>query len=203
MNYYERIQKSIDYIEINLENDIDLNDAAREAFMSQSNFYRVLFALVGHSVKEYIRLRRISLAAFELNNSIDKLIDITVKYDFYYHDSFSRAFKRITRFLPSDYKKQKSIYSFEGVNILDKYYEIQEKNLLEDHPDIKVLKKLDPIRVAYYRTYSKPLENDAFKVLIEWTKQNDLIGKESKFRVFGYDTPDSKMAMKYMGLKSG
>jgi hypothetical protein len=33
MNYYERIQKSIDYIENNIDNFIDLNDTAREAFM--------------------------------------------------------------------------------------------------------------------------------------------------------------------------
>ena len=91
MNYYERIQKSIDYIERNLENIIDLNDAAREAFMSQSNFYRMFFALVGHSVKEYIRLRRMSLAAFEIINSNDKLIDIAVKYGFNSRDSFTRV----------------------------------------------------------------------------------------------------------------
>ena len=46
MNYYERIQKSIDYIESNIENKIDLNQAAREAFMSVSNYYRLFFALV-------------------------------------------------------------------------------------------------------------------------------------------------------------
>jgi len=56
MNYYERIQKSIDYIESNLEDRIDLNRAAQEAYMSQSSFYRLFFALVGYSVKEYIRL---------------------------------------------------------------------------------------------------------------------------------------------------
>jgi len=38
MNYYERMQKSIDYIERNLENKIDLNVAAKEAYMSQSNY---------------------------------------------------------------------------------------------------------------------------------------------------------------------
>jgi hypothetical protein len=39
MNYYERIQKSIDYIESNLENHIDLEAAAQKAFMSLSGFY--------------------------------------------------------------------------------------------------------------------------------------------------------------------
>jgi len=58
LNYYERIQKSIDYIESNIDNLIDLNDVAKKAFMLPSNFYRMFFAFVGYSVKEYIRLRR-------------------------------------------------------------------------------------------------------------------------------------------------
>lgn len=38
MNYYERIQKAIDFLEHNLENDIKAEDAAKEAYMSVSNF---------------------------------------------------------------------------------------------------------------------------------------------------------------------
>ena len=201
MNYYERIQKSIDYIESNLDTAIDLNIAAREAFMSQSNFYRLFFALVGHSVKEYIRLRRISLAADELINNKYKLIDLAVKYGFDSRDSFTRAFKRITGFLPSEYRKQRYLYSFEGVDILDKYYEIQDMSLLKDYPDIKVLKKLEPFKVAYYRTYSKTPENDAFKVLTEWANRTGLIKEETKYRVFGFDTPDSKHGDEVYGFE--
>jgi len=98
MNYYERIQKSIDYIESNLENLIDINAAAQEAYMSISNFYRMFFALTGYSVKEYIRLRRTSIAAIELRNNNTCLIDIAVKFDFESGDAFSRAFKRVTGF---------------------------------------------------------------------------------------------------------
>ena len=112
MNYYERIQKSIDYIESNLENKIDINYAAQTAYMSLSNFYRIFFALTGHLVKEYIRLRRISLAAIELKGSKINVIDIAVKFDFESSDSFSRAFKRVTGFLPSEYRKQNKRYYF-------------------------------------------------------------------------------------------
>lgn len=38
MNYYERIQRSIDYIELNIENEITVEVVAREAYMSISNF---------------------------------------------------------------------------------------------------------------------------------------------------------------------
>lgn len=192
MNYYERIQKSIDYIESNINNLVDINDAAKEAFMSPSNYYRMFFALVGHSVKEYIRLRRISLAASDLINSENTIIDIAVKYGFDSRDSFTRAFKRITGFMPSEYRRQQRKFIYEGVNILDKYYEIQDTNLINNYPDIKVLKKLEPMRVAYYRTYSKTPEKDAFQVLQNWAKRTGLTEEETKYRIFGFDTPDSK-----------
>jgi AraC-like DNA-binding protein len=92
INYYERIQKAIDYIESNLENHIDLEAVAQKAFMSLSNFYRMFFALVGYSIKEYIRLRRISLAALDILSCNICLIDIAVKYDFESGDSFFEGF---------------------------------------------------------------------------------------------------------------
>ena len=60
MNYYERIQKSIDYIESRLKSDIEIEKAAREAFMSCSNYYRMFFALTGYAVKN-ISARRIAV----------------------------------------------------------------------------------------------------------------------------------------------
>lgn len=139
MNYYEQIQKSIDYIEGNLEEPINIITAANEAYMSQSNYYRMFFAMVGYSVK-YIRMRRISNAAKMLRDTEESIIDIAVKYDFDSRDSFSRAFRRITRFLPSEYRRQTSVYRFERENIMDKYYDKQQdERLLEKYPDIKVL----------------------------------------------------------------
>jgi len=187
MNYYERIQKSIDYIESNLEDRIDLNRAAQEAYMSQSSFYRLFFALVGYSVKEYIRLRRISLAAADLINTDACIIDIAVKYDFSSGDAFSRAFRRITGFLPSEFKKQNQKFCFERVDLMDKYFDIQDKDLLEKYPDIKVLKKLEPMRVAYYCYYGKNPEEGAYQVLKEWLKKNNI--NTSSMRIFGYNNP--------------
>ncbi len=189
MNYYERIQKSIEYIETNIENEIDLNQAAREAFMLQSNYYRMFFALVGFTVKEYIRQRRISLAASELLDSDNKVMDIAIKYDFESQDSFSRAFKRITGFLPSQFRQNQSVYSFERVSVMDKYFEIQDSGLLEKYPDIKVLKKLEPVRVAYYCYYGINPEHQAFLVVNEWLKKCGLDMEKDGLRIFGYNNP--------------
>jgi AraC family transcriptional regulator len=190
MNYYERIQKSIDYIESNLENKIDINFAAQTAYMSLSNFYRMFFALTGYSIKEYIRLRRLSLGAIELQMNNICIIDIALKFDFESGDSFSRAFKRVTGFLPSEYRKQTKKFVFERIDIMDKYFDIQDSELLEKYPDIKVLKELEPMRVAYYCYYGKEPENHAFDVIIDWLSKNDLNVKEQNLRIFGYNNPN-------------
>ena len=190
MNYYEQIQKSIDYIEGNLEESININMAVNEAYMSVSNYYRMFFAMVGYSVKEYIRMRRISLAADELRRSESSIIDIAVKYDFDSRDSFSRAFKRITRFLPSEYRQERSVYQFERVNLMEKYYEEQEKDLLEKYPEIRVLKKLEPMKVAYYNYFGKNPEDGAFKVINEWLQNSGLDIEKDGIRIFGYNKPD-------------
>lgn len=93
MNYYERIQKSIDFMEDNLENDIKVEDIAKQAFMSVSSFYRIFFAITGYQVKEYLINRRISKASMDLKEEHTKVIDIAMKYAYNSVDAFSRIFK--------------------------------------------------------------------------------------------------------------
>jgi len=191
MNYYECIQKSIDYIEDNIYEKIDINHAADSAFMSFSNYYRLFFSIVGCSVKEYIRLRRIHLAASDLISTNDNILGLAVKYGFNSADSFSRAFKKATGFLPSVFKKQKRQYVFERVEIMDKYFEVEDKELLEKYPDIKVLKEAEPFYAAAFRAESKCPEHDAFMGLKAWFDENNITTLMPDYRVYGYDLPDT------------
>jgi len=54
MNYYERIQQSIDYIELHLADELSVDEAAKQAYMSVSNYYRMFYSITGYTVKEYI-----------------------------------------------------------------------------------------------------------------------------------------------------
>lgn len=69
MEYRELIQSSLNYIEDNLENEIDMEKAAKAAYISLSSFYKLFFAHVGYSANEYANFaesawrHRISLAA--------------------------------------------------------------------------------------------------------------------------------------------
>ncbi len=96
----ETIQAAIDYIEAHLTEDIDVHDVAARAYISAFHFQRVFSAVCGLPLGEYIRRRRLTLAAQELMGGC-KVIDTAMKYGYDSPDSFTRAFRRFHGVLPS------------------------------------------------------------------------------------------------------
>lgn len=103
--WLDGFQDAIGYIEENLVGDIDISEAARLALVSEFYFQRIFGALCGMSVGEYVRLRRLSLAAQELSCGELRVIDAAVKYGYDSPDSFSRAFTRFHGVSPSTAKE--------------------------------------------------------------------------------------------------
>ena len=58
------------YIEDNLTNEIDFKEVARLALCSEYHFKKNVFVLAGISLSDYIRCRRLTLAAFELKTAM-------------------------------------------------------------------------------------------------------------------------------------
>ena len=104
----EGLQAAIDYIEENLDQELDVHDVAARAYVSAYHFQRIFSALCGMPMGEYIRCRRLTLAAQELAAAKYsrsplrlKVIDAAVKYGYDSPDSFSRAFRRFHGVVPS------------------------------------------------------------------------------------------------------
>lgn len=201
MNYYERIQNSIDYMESHMEEELTVEAAARQAFMSLSNFHRMFFALLGYSAKEYIRLRRISLAAGQIREGKERLIDIAGRYAYESVDAFSRAFRNVTGILPSKYSGSSTKFIFERVDLMEKYFDNQDQTSAENYPDIKVLKELPPMRVACYRYFGTNPEAHAFEVMTAWIRKNNIRLDKGEHRIFGYNSPDTNMDAKEYGYE--
>ncbi|WP_077212506.1 AraC family transcriptional regulator [Bacillus dakarensis] len=102
MDSLKSMNESMRYIEDNLTNDIDFKVVARIAQCSEYHFKRMFSFLAGVTLSEYIRRRRLSLAAFELTNRNLRIIDIAVKYGYNSPDSFSRAFQHFHGVTPSE-----------------------------------------------------------------------------------------------------
>lgn len=81
--------------------EIDYTKVANIACCSFNYFQRVFMLIVDISLSEYIRRRRMTLAAFELQTSTIKIIDLAIKYGYDSPDSFSRAFKKIHGVTPT------------------------------------------------------------------------------------------------------
>ena len=94
MDWQTRMNHALDYIEENLAGEIRLEAAARCAGCSVWEFQR-LFSLVAHtSLGEYIRGRRLALAAGDIQHSGAKIIDIALRYGYDSPAAFTRAFGR-------------------------------------------------------------------------------------------------------------
>ena len=79
MNWIDSLQKSIDYLEDHLDSEINVEDAAMAANVSVFHFQRIFMVLTDISVMEYVRRRRLTLAAQELVLTTFRVIYLTLK----------------------------------------------------------------------------------------------------------------------------
>lgn len=99
------LQQAIDYVEQNLHSAIGVEDISGAAMTSKYHFQRMFHALTGFTVTEYVRNRRLTLAAEELAGTDHKVIDIALKYGYETPESFARAFQRMHGVTPQTAKK--------------------------------------------------------------------------------------------------
>lgn len=93
MEWSKRMNAAIDYFEDNLAGEIDFSEAAKKAFCSLFHFQRMFLAVIGYTPAEYVRRRRLTLAAKDLALADSRVIDIAMKYGYDSPDSFTRAFR--------------------------------------------------------------------------------------------------------------
>lgn len=107
MNYLEQLEKAVIFIENNLNEDIRVNEVAGIAGYSYYHFHRIFEAVLGETVGNYIRSRRLARAANALLYTEKKILDIAVSYQFESQEAFNRAFKKAYRVSPGTYRKNR------------------------------------------------------------------------------------------------
>jgi len=100
MDWLSRMNKAMDYIESNLADEISYDKAAQVACCSTYHFQRMFSFITNVPLSEYIRRRRLTLAAFELQTSDIKVVDVALKYGYESPEAFSRAFKNLHGVMP-------------------------------------------------------------------------------------------------------
>ncbi len=88
------IQQAIRYMEEHIYEDINYADVAKSIHMSNYDFHRTFGFITGITANEYLRNRRLTLAAQELQMTDISVIDAAYKYGYQSPESFSKAFLR-------------------------------------------------------------------------------------------------------------
>lgn len=101
MDLLARMNQALAYVEDNLTDEINPEVLAKIANCSSYNFYRMFSFITGISLTEYIRRRRLTLAAIELQSSNVKVIDLALKYGYDSPVSFARAFQALHGVTPT------------------------------------------------------------------------------------------------------
>jgi len=104
------------YIEDNLSADLDTWQLANIGYASHAKLYRGFYDLTGHSVKEYVRKRRLSNALALIKTSSLGLTDIAYQCGYSSHQSLCRAVKSTLNVTPSEYKDGDIYYFFPPFN---------------------------------------------------------------------------------------
>ena len=102
----QSIQNAIRYMEEHICEDINYVEVARSVCMSSYNFHRTFSFIVGMTANEYIRKRRLTLAALELQTTDISVIDVAYKYGYESPESFSKAFSRFHGSTPKQAKQK-------------------------------------------------------------------------------------------------
>ena len=102
MDFSDKLAKAVDYIEEHITDDIDFNHVARIICCEAYQFGRIFSYVVGTPLSEYIRNRRLSLAALELQTGLIKVVDVALKYGYDSPESFFRAFRKMHGITPKE-----------------------------------------------------------------------------------------------------
>ncbi len=101
-----RMNEALQYIEENLDVEIDEKEIEKITGTSIYHFRRMFSFLAGMTLTAYIRNRKLSNAMFDLLRDDVNVTDTAFKYGYNSVDGFSRAFREWAGFNPSEVKNQ-------------------------------------------------------------------------------------------------
>ncbi len=105
MEWVERLNQSINYMEEHLTSEIDYERLGQIACCSAYHYQRMFAYMAGVTLAEYIRRRKMSLAAVDLQGKNEKIMDVAAKYGYSSPTAFNRAFQSIHGIAPSAVKE--------------------------------------------------------------------------------------------------
>ncbi|OBZ07626.1 hypothetical protein A8L34_26225 [Bacillus sp. FJAT-27264] len=148
------IQSIIEYIERNLAAGLDIQNIAKRCFLSPMQLYRDFYSVTGHSVKEYIRKRRLSNAMALVKHSEMSLVDIAIEWGYSSQQAFCKHVKSTLGQSPLEYRNGDCYYYFPPYHSLN-------------YRQVSVASECIPetVRAKYYQSSLEDIERNAIQSL--------------------------------------
>lgn len=205
--YLARINRVINYINDNLNENLNLQTLADVANFSQFHFHRIFKSIIGESLYSFIKRLRLEKAAnYLLQNNNYSITEIAYKCGFSSSANFAYAFKESFGISASEYKKNpllkkskisktKSNNQKDILNVIcyidGRTIEIVNENIWRYGSMNVEVKNLPSFFVAYVR-HIGPYQNcgTAWEKICQWAGVRNLFSAETKFFGLSYDNPE-------------
>lgn len=187
------MNKMIDYIENNLDNEIDFSELSKITNINIFILERIFMFLTNMTLTEYIKKRRLSKAFEDIRNTNSKIIDIAFKYQYNSASSFNRAFKQLFNITPTECRKGIGNYKI----IPKEYFETDKKNYNFDYE----IKKINSITLYCYHITSKNHSDLLYKIreLYKKVKNNNYYKEFNEVGMYGIFFKNENLYNYYLG----
>ncbi|PFG14658.1 AraC-like DNA-binding protein [Bacillus sp. es.036] len=189
VNYSNTTQKTISYIEENLDDDIVIDELPSLIGYSKYHLLRVFKQETGKTIGEYIRHRRMAMASLMLLDSDESILSIGIIWGFQSQEAFTRAFKDIYNLPPSKYRKiMRTLLIKKEEDSVDDRNKVEKWTLSGSNPEIYEI-KLDPSQFHTGKQsgllYGKKETNqNHFATIMQGFQSNTYKGKRLKMSCF-------------------
>lgn len=177
-----RLKELTEYIETNLTEKIEYKKLAQILLVNEYTLHRIFYFVTNISLAEYIRKRRLSMAAIDLLEGKDKIMDIAIKYQYDSATAFARAFKKMMGFTPKEiHKNEKKITYFPVLKFDD---------ITEETEEI-TFQKLENISFELYTIHKETNMQEFAKVAQDFWKEiikdKSVVFGEKSYGIAEYD----------------
>lgn len=187
--YQDRFVEVINYIEANLDLDLDTEKLCQLAYLSKYHFHRQCSAFFGMPVMSIVKLLRLKRAAYQLAYRDEKIVNIALANGYESHEAFSRAFKKQFNKSPSDFRRSPdwTPWHLQYEPILKLRTKIMSDNV---NFDTKIIDFPETLIATMEHREAPSLLGNTIKKFIEWRKENRLPPSKNKTFNLVYDDPN-------------
>ncbi|MCZ8156400.1 MAG: AraC family transcriptional regulator [Leptospira sp.] len=215
----EKIHLAQQFLEKNLDQNVNLQKIAEASFLSPYHFHRMFHSVVGMTPRVYFEKLKLERSAFLLTITDHSIADIAWELSFDNPESYARSFKKMFQMTPTQFRKQNTRIQSDRIGNFEKPFSqnVSTKN---------ISKKIKPLAISnknamYYR-YVGPWEkshklwrklmdsclqigifNENTELFGIWYDDPLLVGKEKQRYDLGILLPDNKFDKNFMEQKFG